>query len=249
MYAFFLDIDGTIYDGKQVSGAVVDTIVRARSAGHKVFINTARAYIGMPEQVYKLPVDGWVNAFGLEIFADGKFIHRKYLSRQQVLEAAKYAFDKGVKLYFEGEIRLDLNCQRQGSLNPKDMDEFTAMLGENRVCKFALTDGMTEADRRAFEADFDFYDIEVIAKGYSKTRGIQIVQEYYGIAQKNTVAIGDTDPDIDMVNYAGIGIAMGNGTPNLKAHAQYVTRTIEEHGVAYAIDCLLSGNLSGLEKE
>lgn len=240
MYIFFLDIDGTIYDGRQVAQEVIDAITRAREAGHMIFVNTARAYIGMPDQVYDLPVNGWVNAFGLEIFADGRFIHRKFIPRKRVLEIAEYAFEKGVALYFEGEIRLDLNCERDGRLNPKNMGEFERMLGENRVCKFALPDGLTDADRAAFSADFDFYDIEVITKGYSKARGMQIVQEYYGVSRENTVAIGDTDSDIDMVNYAGIGIAMGNGTPRLKACANFVTKTLEAHGVAYAIDCLLT---------
>lgn len=249
MYAFFLDIDGTIYDGKQVACEVIDAIFRARRAGHKVFINTARAYIGMPEEVYHMPVDGWVCSLGLEVFADGGFIHRKFISRKQALEIAKYAFDNGKKLYFEGEIRLDLNCECQGSLNPKNMEEFEAMLGQNRVCKFALSDGPTEADRSAFSADFDFYDIEVIAKGYHKARGIQIIQEHYGIARENMVAIGDSDTDMDMISYAGVGIAMGNGTSNLKDQAKYVTRTIAEHGVAYAIDCLLAGDVRGIEKQ
>ena len=38
MYAFFLDIDGTIYDGNRIAQEVTDAIARARAAGHKVFI-------------------------------------------------------------------------------------------------------------------------------------------------------------------------------------------------------------------
>ena len=66
---------------------------------------------------------------------------------------------------------------------------------------------------------------------------------------EKTVAIGDSDSDWDMVSYAGIGIAMGNGTPSLKERAKYVTKTMEEQGVAYAIDCLLAGDVCGIEKE
>lgn len=238
MYAFFLDIDGTIYDGNTVAPEVVNAIVRARNTGHKVFINTARAYIGMPQEIYDLPVDGWIGSLGLEVFTDGQFIHRHFIPRERVLEIANYAFQNRVKLYFEGEIRLDLNQERPGSLNPKDMEEFKTMLGSYRVCKFSLVDGPTDRDKAAFSEDFDFFDIEVIAKGYSKTRGIQIIQEYYGISQENTVAIGDSDPDMDMVRYAGIGIAMGNGTPRLKACANYITKPLAEHGVAWAINHL-----------
>ena len=243
MYAFFLDIDGTIYDGSRVAPEVVSAIVQARAAGHKVFINTARAYIGMPPEVCALPVDGFICSFGLEVFADGQFIHRRFIPREAVLAAAKYAFDNQVPLYFEGEIRLDINRRWEGSLHPANLDEFEQMLGENRVCKFSLPNGPTEADKKAFSQDFDFYDIEVIAKGYSKPRGIQLIEERYGISRKNTVAIGDSDPDIDMVRYAGIGISMGNGTPKLKTCADYITKPLQEHGVAYAIDQLLAGEI------
>ena len=47
MYAFFLDIDGTIFDSRIVAQEVIDAMARARAEGHKVFINTARAYIGL----------------------------------------------------------------------------------------------------------------------------------------------------------------------------------------------------------
>jgi len=247
MYAFFLDIDGTIYDGSRVAQEVTDAISRARAAGHKVFINTARAYIGMPPQVSALPVDGFLCSFGLEVFADGKFLHRRFIPRETVMEVARYAFDNGVRLYFEGEVRLDLNCHREGSLNPKNMDEFVKLLGQRRVCKFSLPDGPTQADRKAFGADFDFYDIEVIAKGYSKAKGIQLVEQFYGIPQENTVAIGDSDPDMDMVRYAGIGIAMGNSTPGLKAWADLITKPIAEHGAAYAMALVLGKEKADME--
>ena len=247
MYLFFLDIDGTIYDGERVADEVIDAITRARDAGHKVFINTARAYVGMPEQVYGLPVDGYVNSFGLEVCANGRFIHRNFIPRRRVLEIAKYAFDSGTKLYFEGEVRIDVNQKSEGGLCPDNVDEFEQMLGESGICKFVLVDGPTQEDFATFSTDFDFYGIEVIAKGYTKAHGIRTVEAHYGISRENTVAIGDTDPDIDMVNYAGIGISMGNGTPNLKACAKYITKPFWKFGVAYAIDKFLEGDLDALK--
>ena len=240
MYAFFLDIDGTIYDGNAIAQEVTDAIVCARAAGHKVFINTARAYIGLPREVAHLPVDGFICAFGLEVFADGKFLHRRFLPQETVLAAAKYAFDHRVPLYFEGETRLDLNRRWESSFHPKTLAEFEQMLGDHRLCKFSLPNGPTQADWDAFSEDFDFYDIEVIAKGYSKTRGIRLMEEYYGLNRENTIAIGDSDTDLDMVQYAGIGVAMGNGTEKLKAAADFVTKTLDENGVAYAINYVLT---------
>ena len=248
MYIFFLDIDGTIYGGKPISAAVTEALKRARKVGHKVFINTARAYIGMPREIYGLEIDGFVNSFGLEVYADGRFIHRNFIPRDRGLEIAKYAFDNNVKLYFEGEIRIDINREREGGLVPKDVCEFEHMLGESRVCKVVIDGAPSDRDRAALEADFVFFGSEAVPRGYSKSHGIKIVEGFYGIPHENTVAIGDTDPDIDMVTYAGIGIAMGNGTPDLKAHVKYVTKTFREDGVAFAINCLMDGELSALEK-
>ena len=239
MHAFFLDIDGTIYDGNAIAQEVTDAIVCARAAGHKVFINTARAYIGLPREVAHLPVDGFVCSFGLEVFADGKFLHRRFLPQETVLAAAKYAFDHHVPLYFEGEARLDLNRRWESSFHPKTLAEFEQMLGDHRLCKFSLPNGPTQADWDAFSKDFDFYDIEVIPKGYSKTYGIRLVEEYFGLSRENIVAIGDSDTDIDMVRYAGIGISMGNGTAGLKACADYITKALEDHGAAFAINRFL----------
>lgn len=248
MYAFFLDIDGTIYDGKVVAQEVIDAMARARAEGHKVFINTARAYIGLPKQVYGLPLDGVVGSYGTEVFADGRFIHREFIPRERVLEIAKYAFDMGRTLYFEGEVRIDINSYREGGVNPENIEEFEQMLGENGVCKFVLSEGVTEEDKAAFSEDFDFYGTEAVAKGYSKVRGIEFIEKHYGIPHENTVAMGDSDPDIGMVCYAGVGIAMGNGTPNLKECAKYVTKSYREYGVAYAIDRILEGELEALTK-
>lgn len=249
MYVFFLDIDGTVYGGKPISAAVTRALKRARDSGHKVFINTARAYIGMPREIYELEVDGYVNSLGLEVYADGKFIHRYFIPYERALEIAEYAFDNNIKMYFEGEIRIDINRYREGSLHPKNLSECEKMLKGGRVCKFVIDGEPDERVRATFGEDFDFVGGEAIAKGYSKSHGIKIVEDHYGIEHENTVAMGDTDPDIDMVTYAGIGIAMGNGTQNLKNSVRYVTKSFGEDGVAYAIDCLLDGEFKSLEKQ
>jgi hydroxymethylpyrimidine pyrophosphatase-like HAD family hydrolase len=135
---------------------------------------------------------------------------------------------------------LDLNRRWESSFHPKNLAEFEQMLGCHRLCKFSLPNGPTDQDKAFFSEDFDFYDIEVIAKGYSKTRGIALVEEYFGLSRAEIVAVGDADSDLDMIQYAGIGVAMGNGSPRLKACADFVTKPIDQHGAAYAIDYLLT---------
>ena len=59
---------------------------------------------------------------------------------------------------------------------------------------------------------------------------------YAGISQKDTVAFGDGPNDFDMIEYAGIGVAMGNAVEALKRRADFVTKGIDEDGVAYAME-------------
>ena len=248
MYVFFLDIDGTLFNGKCVTESVIEAINRARGLGHKVFINTARAYIGMPKQIYTMPFDGFVNSYGLEIFADQKFIHRRFLTKETVYRVAEYGFKNNIRLYFEGEVCITVNFESDMGFSPKNMEEFRSMLGDSKVCKFVLKQPLTDEQKVYFSDEFIFYGYEGIAKGYSKSYGIKLVEEYYGIPHENTVAMGDTNPDIDMVVSSGIGVAMGNGSENLKNAAKYITKSVSEDGVAFAINCIIDGEVEKLEK-
>ena len=65
----------------------------------------------------------------------------------------------------------------------------------------------------------------------SKARGIADICAALAIAQPRTMAFGDGLNDLEMLQYAGIGVAMGNAWPQLKAVADYVTGTVEESGI------------------
>ncbi len=248
MYAFFLDIDGTSFCGKRVSDAVIESINRARSLGHKVFINSARAYIGMPEQFYEIQFDGYINSYGTEICIDNKFLHRVFLPTDRVYEIAEYAFNNDIKMYFEGEVRIDINRTPEGFLNPQNIDEFKEMLGDKRICKFILPKAPTDEQKATIFKDFAFFGGEGLATGYDKSFGVKFMENYFGIPNENTVAIGDTGPDIAMATYSGIGVAMGNAIESVKSCTGYETKSCEHDGVAFAIDNIINGNILALKK-
>ena len=61
--------------------------------------------------------------------------------------------------------------------------------------------------------------------------GIKKACELLDIKWEDTYAFGDSENDLDMLKYAGVGIAMGNGVMAAKEAADYVTRPINEHGI------------------
>lgn len=81
-----------------------------------------------------------------------------------------------------------------------------------------------------------FHGIEIVQDGFSKAKGLDVLCERYDIETSEVIAIGDGFNDLEMVDFAGLGIAMGNATDELKEKAGYVTRTNDEDGVAYAIE-------------
>ena len=77
--------------------------------------------------------------------------------------------------------------------------------------------------------------LEAVPSEGSKRHAIAFLCERYGIPREETLAIGDNENDRDMIEYAGIGVAMGNAAESVKKTADFVTNTNDEDGAAFAI--------------
>lgn len=77
---------------------------------------------------------------------------------------------------------------------------------------------------------------EIIHPDVSKGRALARLAERLGVAREEVVAIGDNLNDLDMIEYAGLGIAMGNGAPAVRQAAGWICPTQAEDGVAVAIE-------------
>lgn len=81
-----------------------------------------------------------------------------------------------------------------------------------------------------------FDNFEVMNKGVSKGSAVKKLAEYYGISREQVICIGDSENDLSMINFAGLGVAMGNGDENVKEAAKYVTDSNNCDGVAKVIE-------------
>lgn len=79
------------------------------------------------------------------------------------------------------------------------------------------------------------YSLEVNSKGVSKGKAVEILASYLDVEREEILCIGDNENDIFMIQYAGIGVAMGNAVPRLKEVSDYITDTNYNDGVAKAI--------------
>jgi len=77
--------------------------------------------------------------------------------------------------------------------------------------------------------------LEIMDKHASKKAGISYLQEIYRIKASQVIAIGDNFNDIDMIEHAGLGVAMRNAPDEVKKYADEVTESNDEEGVARII--------------
>ena len=77
--------------------------------------------------------------------------------------------------------------------------------------------------------------VDLVPAGDGKAEGIQATLDYYGLKKEEIIAFGDGENDLSMIEMAGIGVVMENGMEAVKAAADYITDSAENHGVSTAL--------------
>ena len=80
------------------------------------------------------------------------------------------------------------------------------------------------------------YFIEILNTNVNKGNAVQKIAEHLKITPEKIMCIGDQDNDLAMLQYAGLGVAMGNAPEEIKKVAKFITLSNKEHGVAVAIN-------------
>ena len=86
-----------------------------------------------------------------------------------------------------------------------------------------------------------YHNLEFTRAGVTKGSGLKFLAEQLGVSLENVMACGDSENDIFMLEAAGVGVAMANAEEEVKASADFITRSNDENGVAYAVESLVFG--------
>lgn len=116
--------------------------------------------------------------------------------------------------------------------------------GAYKICFTASTLEAIERTKPQLEDRFEYvvhpygdstscFNGEIIPRGIDKGKGMEIVCEYFGMNREDTIAFGDSMNDYEMMQYAGLSVAMGNACKELKRMADRVCRSVEEDGIYY----------------
>ena len=80
--------------------------------------------------------------------------------------------------------------------------------------------------------------LEILSPESTKCSAVQVLLDHYGLDAKRAVAFGDSDVDVDMLQYCGLGVAMGNAPKSVKEAADFVTASNDEEGIYIALNNL-----------
>lgn len=245
--AVFMDIDGTLMERGRVSPRVIGAIKAARAQGHLFFVCTGRAKGFLPQMLRAADyLDGFVMACGMHCEMSGEVVHRKRVDIGVLLEVARYFCENGRECLFEGETKiLGLNSERADCENYHAFDGIAEAFEREPISKITIVGPYQEADDIFLSRWFTMYDMsgwsDVVVKGVSKATGIQRMLERVGVPREDCIAIGDGTNDLPMIEFAGLGVAMGNAPEGVKAAADAVTESCENDGVAVMIEKYVLG--------
>jgi Cof subfamily protein (haloacid dehalogenase superfamily) len=265
-----VDIDGTIAgNSNDIRESVKQAIAAVRSRGVKVAVATGRMYRSAlrfhRDLGSTLPLICYQGAW-IQDPATDKLLRHLPLSKQtawqlldyfeepdlrsllsinfyindrlyvpEITDATKvYAARSGIEI---NEIDLRLNL-------PGDPTKVLALCQSPEVL-----DGLLGSMRQRY-TPAELYLTRSVATFFEATHPLAnkgeavryLAEEVLGLQSENVMAIGDNFNDVEMISYAGVGVAMGNAPEGVKAFANWIAPDVEEDGAAAAIEEFILGN-------
>ncbi|WP_180946852.1 HAD family hydrolase [Peptostreptococcus faecalis] len=248
--AIFFDVDGTLLTlGKHIMPeSTLNSLKKLREKGIKLFVASARHFSMLKHVTDYFEFDGYILLNGQYcIDREGAVIYDKPIDEKTAYNLKKFLDTKKIQASFitktgnyvnELSERLIETVEEMGIDIPPEIDPLSDDEAIYQLMMYIDDDSWLDLKKNitglSFTNRYDKY-IEILPEDAGKAKGILKTLKFHNINTKHTMAFGDSDNDIDMLNLAGYGISMGNGSDNLKKISDYVTDSIDEDGIYKAL--------------
>ncbi|MER2862683.1 sugar-phosphatase [Morganella morganii] len=258
-----IDLDGTLLNSHhQITPAVSAAVTRAKEKGLHVILTSGRPFNSILPYLRELGLD---KANHYCISNNGAVIHDAETG-EPVIETLMDFEDYRYFEALARDINVHFHVLSNGEMftTNRDISHYTLMDAyltqtqlhyrplaemdsEMQFSKFMMIDNplrLNEAAGYIPQVSFDSYNIlrtaphfvEISAKNATKGQAVALITEKLGLTPDKVMCIGDQNNDISMLEYAGVGVAMGNAADHIKQKSGYVTTSNDEDGVAAAIE-------------
>lgn len=261
----FLNIDGTIRDiDGTIPTSGVEAIKKARQNGHEVVLNTGRAYFRIGSEILDIEFDGVVAGSGGYVEYRGERIGYRYFTQLAYIEFMRYLMECGCVVEMESNRRSYVlegdweEYQKVGRdfwkvLNIRDEEgmmpvKVKTLLDVPEVQKLIVFSNSLSRQDIVSKWGYSFHVAglgfpckgkwvgEVTPNYITKAEGAYQVLKAGERKREDMIAIGCSEKDINLLAFAGYGIAMGNGIKEAKIAARHVTDSIKENGLRKAFE-------------
>jgi Cof subfamily protein (haloacid dehalogenase superfamily) len=247
--AAFFDVDGTLFSHsmKKFPERTLGALRLLKKNGIKIFLSTGRSFM----EAQNLPWEGIVfdgavtlngqvcnDEKGTVIYgnpvtgADYEFLISAFVNKEMpliIVEANRMYINFIDEAVERAQTFISIPAPEIGTYEGADVYQFIAYVTREEEDAFLQKIPNCKLAR--------WYEggVDIIPKNSGKMIGIKKMLEYHGLDREEIIAFGDGDNDADMVEYAGIGVAMGNAIEMTKEAADYVTDHIDEDGIWNAL--------------
>lgn len=258
-----VDLDATLLNNKhQLSERNEMVIKKAMAQGIKVTFATGKTFHSARDLITKLGITTpGIFLQGLTIYQpDGTITYEKQLDPIVARQVITFAEDRGFTMiaYSGSNILMRTITQKGRDLTinyhepePDAIGPLQNVLGEMPIHKLMAV--MPDDPRRikALQWQLDKQmdgkltliqlhnipdSLEILPLGSGKGTAFKVLLKQIGVSAEETLAIGDGENDIEMIQQAGIGVAVGNASQSLKDVADHIVSTNDKDGVAEAVE-------------
>jgi Cof subfamily protein (haloacid dehalogenase superfamily) len=254
-----LDLDDTLLDcGLKISPRCIETIQAVRRKGVIITIATGRMFKSALPYARQLQIDvplityqgAWVKNS-----LSGEVLYYRPVDRSLTQRIFEFFDACGIhyhsyfddNLYMEGVTEEGEFYRQLAGVEPVMVKDLDTELETREPIKIM---GITFNEKMLLDMEICLKNrfgrelhitrskpnfLEVMHREATKSEALKVVARHYGIDRSNVMAIGDSYNDMDMLEWAGIGVAMGNAPKDVKEAADFVTCSNEEEGVAEAL--------------
>ncbi len=245
--AIAIDLDGTLLrTDRTVSAFNIDMLQRCTACGWAIIIATARPVRSirrlLPEEFSQ---HYWAALNGAWMVRYGDILARDEIAEETAREIVELCLRQGYRFSIEANDRLYSNISNASFIGPTyAIEDFTLQ----PIGKFLIDAGQAfneETFRRLVPESCHYVLtdngklVQLMSKSCTKLTAVRHIVAMEDILLDDVVAFGDDNNDIPLLKAAGLGVAMGNATPELKAVADIVVKSNDEDGVGIVLEQLL----------
>ncbi len=241
----FFDIDGTLIDmqTKQITPKMVETLHRLQDSGVKICIATGRSPMVLPK-IEGVEFDAYLTFNGSLCYDHKGVIFSNPIPHKDVQQFIRNASALGRPVCVSTKDRLAANGIDE------DLADYFAIANEevpivedfDAVCEEDIYQLMLGCRQKDYPALLEgapgakiaaWWDraVDVIPASGGKGIGIKKMLEYYGLDRAEALAFGDGNNDREMLQAVGTGVAMENGSDELKAIADEICGPVNADGI------------------